>query len=143
MSPKSQMIDRSFWRFFIANVAGVVFDLGLAYLISYTTGLPLVVCASISLFGAAFVMYFVHEFWTFDSAANRVSSARLAGTVLAAVVALAVRALVLFVLSETFGQDALGRILPLALATGMSFIVSYILNRRIVGRSTGWHKSSP
>ncbi|HEV7339301.1 MAG TPA: GtrA family protein [Bosea sp. (in: a-proteobacteria)] len=126
--------DSSFLRFFLASLFGLCFDLGLAGGLHYLFGLPLIGAAVTALMVTAFLMYFVHEFWTFRSAARRLSLARMMGTVTSALLALAVRAACLYGSSELMGLGDRFAMLQFVGATGVSFLINYGMVQRIIAR---------
>lgn len=130
----SRLSDAQFVRFFVASAAGLVVDIAAAYALHSVLRLPLPEAASLSLLIAAACMYFVHEFWTFRSAARAISPVRMAATVISAVVGLFVRLIMLYVSSSLLDFGNRLALLQLGVATGMSFLVNFVLVRRIVGR---------
>lgn len=130
----SAAVDGSFLRFFLASLLGLCFDIGLAAALHHLFGLPLIGAAAIALMVTAFMMYFVHEFWTFRSAARSLSLARMMGTVTSALIALAVRAACLYASTELLGLGDRFAMLQLAGATGVSFLVNYGMVQRIIAR---------
>ncbi|SCZ26395.1 GtrA family protein [Afifella marina] len=129
----AQLLSASFLRFFAASLAGLVFDVALAATLNRLVGLALITSAAVSLVTAAALMYLVHEFWTFRSSERRFSFARMAGTVISALVALAVRSGILYATSRLAGLGDNWVLFQLLLATGTSFIVNYVIVRRVVG----------
>lgn len=120
-----------FWRFFFVSLGGLALDMLLALALSKATNLPLFGAAAVSLLVVSVVLYFAHENWTFGRTEERFSLERMLGTVAAAVVALATRTLVLLGTGTVFGS---GFALPqLAAAVGMSFLVNYLIVRRVIG----------
>ncbi|MCT8266492.1 GtrA family protein [Afifella sp. JA880] len=132
----ARLVSASFLRFFAASLAGLVFDVALAATLNRLVGLALITSASVSLVTAAALMYLVHEFWTFRSSERRFSLARMAGTVISALVALAVRSGTLYATSRFVGLGESWALFQLILATGASFSVNYVIVRRIIGGRT-------
>jgi len=122
----------SFLRFFGASLAGLAIDIALAGALHHAAGLALVPAAAISLLATACLMYFVHEFWTFRGAGGQASAARLSGTVISALAALAVRSASLYASSTLLGLGDRFALVQLAAATGFSFVLNYVLVRRII-----------
>ncbi|MCM2505988.1 GtrA family protein [Aureimonas altamirensis] len=122
----------SFFRFFVASLLGLSFDIALAAVVHHVFALPLIVSASVSLLCAAVLMYFVHEFWTFRSSAGSFSATRLSGTVMSALLALASRSISLLVTSQWLGLGDQFALVQLVSATGISFVLNYVVVRWIM-----------
>ncbi|SDG88254.1 GtrA family protein [Pelagibacterium luteolum] len=134
--PFAALFDGSFLRFFGASLFGLALDLALAAALHHLLGLSLIASAAVSLLAAAVLTYGIHEFWTFNSNAPRFSIARMAGTVASALMALAVRSSFLYATTEFVGLGERHALVQLVAATGLSFIVNYVLVRRIIGGRT-------
>lgn len=130
----AQLGKRSFLRFFAASLFGLAFDIALASILHHVFGVSLIASAAVSLPAAAVLMYFGHEFWTFRSAASALSLSRLAGTLASALAALLVRSGVLYTTTELVGFGERYATLQLIAATGVSFVLNYLLVRQIIGR---------
>jgi putative flippase GtrA len=128
-----RLASGSFLRFFAASLLGLVFDVALAWALNQFAGVPLIPAAATSLIAAAAMMYVVHEFWTFRDGARRVSAARITGTILSAVFAFGVRSACLFGTTTLLGLGERFAPLQLLLAAGLSFVVNFLIVRRIVG----------
>jgi putative flippase GtrA len=127
----------SFLRFFGASLFGLAIDIALASLLHYLFGVSLIASAAVSLLAAAVLMYIVHEFWTFRSAASALSLSRLAGTLASALIALLVRSGFLYTTTELVGLGERYATLQLVTATGVSFVLNFLLVRQIIGRRAG------
>ncbi|MFK0685829.1 GtrA family protein [Ochrobactrum sp. BD67] len=121
-----------FQRFFAASLCGVILDIALSYALVHSLGLAILIASTVSLFIAAGLMYFVHEHWTFGGD-GRFSSRRLIQTLISALAALIMRTLVLTSFSFWVGDKLI--LLQLATAVTASFLVNYLLVRRIMHRS--------
>lgn len=129
----ASILDASFLRFFGASLLGLVFDVALASVLHHVAGLPIIASAAVSLIVAGVLMYFVHEFWTFRARASVLSFARMSGTVVSALAVVAIRTACLYTTTQVIGLGesfAVGQIL---FATGLSFVLNYVLVRRIIG----------
>lgn len=124
---------RQFARFFAASFGGVVFDIALSYVLVRFAGLPILAASSISLLTAASAMYFVHEHWTFGSGGH-FSGRRLISILISALVALTTRTLVLTSLNAILSESWV--FLQLLAAVATSFLINYLIVRRIMRRHT-------
>lgn len=131
------LLDGSFLRFFGASLFGLVFDIALASGLHHFAGVPIIASAAVSLIAAAILMYFVHEFWTFRASAGVLSLSRMSGTVGSALLALAVRTACLYTTTQILGLGDRFAVAQLVAATGLSFVLNYLLVRRIIGGRSG------
>ena len=123
-----RLLGSSLVRFGFVAVAGLCVDLATAWTLrtAFDLGLPLAAflgfCA-----GAAF-NYLLHERWTFGT---RAASARRGSLYLLALLATVATRVGAVALLE---RSALPDIAVLILATGVSFVVNYLLSRHLVFR---------
>ncbi|MBB4858144.1 putative flippase GtrA [Novosphingobium chloroacetimidivorans] len=122
----ARLFASSLVRFGLVAVAGLGVDLGTAWLLRPFMPLPLAALCGFGV-GAAF-NYLLHERWTFGT---RAASARRGSLYLLALLAtLGTRVGTVALLDRTALPD-----LPvLILATGVSFVVNYLLSRFLVFR---------
>jgi putative flippase GtrA len=120
-------------RFFAASVFGLLFDIILAAVLHHVFGFSLIASAAGSLAAAAVLMYFVHEFWTFQTSSRTPSLTRMSATVFSGLAALGTRTAFLYTTSKLAGLDDDFAILQLMFASGASFVLNYFLVRRIIG----------
>jgi putative flippase GtrA len=127
------LMTRPFIRFFAASLFGLVFDISLAASLNRYAEVHLMVAAAVSLIAASALMYLVHEFWTFQSGKRRFSLARMSGTIASALIAICVRTSCIYITSTILALRENWGLIQLVFATGVSFIVNYLIVRRIVG----------
>lgn len=113
-------------RFGVVAVAGLAVDLGTAWLLRPLMALPLAAFFGFCV-GAAF-NYLLHERWTFGT---RAASARRGSLYLLALLATLGTRVASVALLERTGLPDLA---VLILATGVSFVVNYLLSRFLVFR---------
>jgi len=112
-------------RFTTVAVLGVVIDIAISYSLAQFFVFPLWAAAIIGFFIAALANYTAHELWTFRSTGLRFSLKRASQYVLASAATLAVRLAVIVLLGRWVGADY--NFLVLVVATGVSFIINFIL----------------
>ncbi|VWX53018.1 GtrA family protein [Novosphingobium sp. 9U] len=120
------LLASSLVRFGLVAVAGLCVDLGTAWLLRSLMPLPLAAFFGFCV-GAAF-NYLLHERWTFGT--RQASARRGSLYVLALLATLGTRVGSVALLERT----ALPDLAVLALATGVSFVVNYVLSRFLVFR---------
>lgn len=123
-----RLFASSLVRFGVVAVAGLCVDLGTAWALRSLTTIPLTLAAFLGFVAGAIFNYLLHERWTFGTKAA--SAKRGSLYLLALLVTLATR-LGAVALLEPSGLPDLG---VLILATGVSFIVNYVLSRFLVFR---------
>jgi putative flippase GtrA len=120
------------YRYAAVVLAGAAFDLGFAMALSTFTPLPLSVAAAISFCTATIINYLLFEFWTFSHGRTaQFSLGRLAGTGLAALLALGVRVGVIEALGFFADREFLLDLVRLTSAMGCSLIVNYVAVRSL------------
>jgi len=125
---------RYLFRFFLANVPGVGIDLVVAFLLLKIFAFKAVSAAGISVFVAAAVMYFIHEYWTFSSTRKGVSVRRLILVIVSALAALLVRYGTISALEKLASDLPYSPYLFIFVATGLSFLTNYFLIHSIFHR---------
>lgn len=120
-------------RFFAVAVAGLILDLAVAWSAAHFLGLPLWLAAAIGFLVAAGMNYVLHELWTFQGGAQRLSGARALRYALALAATLAARVLTVAGLAVIVGE---AWPLPVLIAgAGVSFVVNYLISKHFVFRS--------
>jgi putative flippase GtrA len=114
-------------RFTLVAVCGVIFDVGLALVLSEWIGTPLWLAATLGFLMAATGNYVAHELWTFRSGPRKISTWRAASYVGASLITLAVRLAVIALFGRLFGLAY--PLIVLISAAGVSFGVNFILSK--------------
>lgn len=127
-------------RFGIVAVAGLGIDLAIAWSLAAFAGLALPVAATIGFGGGAAFNYVLHERWTFGP--GQVSAKRSSLYALTVMATLAVRVGTVALLEATLLPHAQHRLAVLLLATGVSFVVNYLLSRTLVFRTATRQEAS-
>lgn len=123
-------------KFLVVSVFAFVVDLIIVALLLANTGLSSYSAMIAAYVAVAVAVYFVHEFWTFRSAGSIFSFTRLVKTVTIALFSLSVRVAFLFILKMVVQSDDWRVHLALiAIASGASLTVNFILNSRNFSRS--------
>ena len=122
------LLGSSLVRFGLVAVAGLCVDLGTAWTLRTAFRLSLPLAAFLGFCAGAAFNYLLHERWTFGT---RAASARRGSLYLLALLATVVTRVGAVALLE---RSALPDIAVLILATGVSFVVNYLLSRHLVFR---------
>jgi len=122
------LLGSSLVRFGLVAVAGLCVDLGTAWTLRTAFGLNLPLAAFLGFCAGAAFNYLLHERWTFGT---RAASARRGSLYLLALLATVATRVGAVALLE---RSALPDIAVLILATGVSFVVNYLLSRHLVFR---------
>ena len=120
-------------RFGLVAIAGLIVDIAVAWLCWAQLGLGLTLAAGIGFLAGAAVNYLLHEFWTFQRSESRISLGRIGRYGVGLAATLAVRLCAVYVLSRVFDADSFALVI-LVLATGVSFIVNYVVSKFFVFR---------
>jgi len=123
-----RLLGSSLVRFGLVAVAGLCVDLGTAWTLRTAFRLSLPLAAFLGFCAGAAFNYLLHERWTFGT---RAASARRGSLYLLALLATVVTRVGAVALLE---RSALPDIAVLILATGVSFVVNYLLSRHLVFR---------
>lgn len=120
-------------RFGFVVVGGLVLDLGMAWSLANLASLPLGGAAVAGFLSGALFNYVLHEFWTFRSAESRLSMRRVVLYLSMMVAVLGTRLGVIALLSGGL-HGPVGSLVVLVCASGVSFVVNYLLSRFVVYR---------
>lgn len=132
--PLGSAVLATFARYFGVQVAGLCLDLGLAWAaIRAGAGDPTAVAAG--LVASTLATFAAHEAWTFRLARTSGRARRLLGYAGLGIVAFGVRSLALLPLSAAMPGTGWQAPARLVAATGISFLVGYVLARALVFRS--------
>ena len=123
-----RLLGSSLVRFGFVAVAGLCVDLATAWTLRTAFGLGLPLAAFLGFCAGAAFNYLLHERWTFGT---RAASARRGSLYLLALLATVATRVGAVALLE---RSALPDIAVLILATGVSFVVNYLLSRHLVFR---------
>jgi len=123
-----RLLGSSLVRFGLVAVAGLCVDLGTAWTLRTAFRLSLPLAAFLGFCAGAAFNYLLHERWTFGT---RAASARRGSLYLLALLATVATRVGAVALLE---RSALPDIAVLILATGVSFVVNYLLSRHLVFR---------
>lgn len=116
---------------YTATVAvGLVTDLTVAWLTNRVLSWPLVFCGAIGFATGVAVNYVLFEKWVFRT--GRISLPRLGKAYAGALGALAVRLGSIAVFAEVLPVPGTSPLAILAMATGLSFLVNFVLVRRLL-----------
>lgn len=118
-------------KFAIVVGLGLGIDTGLGWLLVTVGGFGIVLAGVCGFLAGALFNYSLHELWTFAGDKTSLSVAR-AGKMLAALaIVFLVRVVSLAVLAVIFPRGSLV-IVPLFLASGLSFVVNFLITRFVV-----------
>ncbi|WP_159086869.1 GtrA family protein [Loktanella sp. Alg231-35] len=123
-------------RFGIVSIIGLCVDIALTWLVFASFGVSLLVSAAIGFAAGACLNYALHEFWTFKRTESRVSIQRLTRYAIALVATLTARLCAVFVFSRVMDEVQYA-LLILILATGISFVMTYLISKLFVFKSEG------
>ncbi|MDP2258242.1 MAG: GtrA family protein [Caulobacter sp.] len=128
-------LSGDFIRFGLVSVLGLCVDLAVAWSLASLLPVPLPIAALGGFLAGAALNYGLHEVWTFASRDRRPSVGRGGLYLLALGITLGVRVASVAAL-ETFVFPAPEQALAaLVMATGLSFVVNYLLSKYVVFRS--------
>ena len=119
-------------RFFIVALLGLGIDIGIAWALIAFLGTGDALAAITGFSVATVVNYLAHQFWTFGESGQGASLSRFAGFVGVVLVTLTVRLATLHLLAPMLPGSGINAPLRLGLAAGVSFIVSFLLNKYLV-----------
>lgn len=122
-------------RFGIVSVLGLGFDLSTAWGLAEFAGVSLVAAAFLGFMIGAGVNYLLHEIWTFRSATRRLSGRRWLLYLASLAVILLTRITIIALLERLFLTRVGYEFVTLLNATGVSFVVNYILSKNLVFRT--------
>lgn len=122
-------------RYAIVAVAGLAVDLSVALVLAHLLGWPLTGAAVVGFLVALFLNYVLMEFWAFRADTSRFSFSRLVRTLGAALAALAVRAVIVWLLDDRFGSGIVLDTAVLVVAAGASFVANFLLVRLVFTRA--------
>lgn len=126
-------------RFGVVSVAGLAVDLTAAWSLAAFAALPLPLAGFIGFCLGALVNYLLHERWTFGTRDASARNATLYGLALG--VTLATRVGMIAAFEAILPSPS--RLLVLVLATGVSFIVNYLLSRFLVFQPPAQKETRP
>lgn len=120
-------------KFGFVSVLGLIVDIAIAWGVATLIGLSLVLAAVVGFVAGAVFNYLLHEFWTFKVTASRASLLRSASYIAVATLALCTRLGAIAILEgASFFTNSLHGLLVLLIATGLSFVVNYLLSKYLV-----------
>lgn len=121
-------------RFTVVALAGLAIDVSVAWVLSTSIGINLLLAATAGfLFGAIF-NYLLHEFWTFRRSERGLSCPRILRYSAALGVCMIIRLAMVYILMKIMPVEQ-SELVILVLATIMSFLVNYLLSKRFVFNS--------
>ena len=120
--------------FFVVSLAGLVVDVGIAWLLNAALDWPLSLAAVCGFVVATCLNYLANIRWTFRSTGTRGSMRGVGLYFLAVSVSLLVRIAAIEVLQRLLPDHLQIAPLILVIAAGVSFFVSFFLSRRFVFR---------
>lgn len=128
-------LSGDFIRFGMVSVLGLCVDLAVAWSLARWLGVPLPAAAFGGFLAGAALNYGLHEAWTF-AAKDRRPSVRRGGLYLLALgVTLGVRVATVALLEALVFRTPDQALAALVAATGLSFVVNYLLSKYVVFRS--------
>lgn len=119
------------FRYFGILLVGFAVDLTIAWSTHTFLGLPLIGAAVFGFVVAMTISYFFHEFWTFERESSAVSTKRFVKFTLSSSATLAVRLLLVWLVSGLTSLPG-GALVQLGLAYGGSVLVGFLMNRKVV-----------
>lgn len=117
-------------RFFFVAFVGVAIDIPIAYAIATLFGAPLWIAATVGFSVAAFGNYILHETWTFQQEASRLSSKRALYFFITSCVTLLSRFVVMAGLSAWISPDH--TLMILVGGVTFSFFINYVISKHFV-----------
>ena len=127
-----------FLRFGAVSGLGFILDLVLAIVLYEQLGLALWLAATVSFFAVAALNYILFEFWVFRRDGGTASGARAFGVLVASAVAACARIATILALTApvtaVLGEGRMPAIVLLVAGAGVSLVVNYVINRRVVFR---------
>ncbi|WP_420587415.1 GtrA family protein [Ruegeria sp.] len=127
-----------FLRFTAISGLGLVVDIAVALFLHRVVGLPLWLSATVSFVAVGICNYLIFEFWLFRADGSAVSLRRLGGVLLSAAIAGGARITTILFIEAYAGEaptpSALRDALTLLAGAGVSLIVNFVINSRIVFR---------
>ena len=128
-------VFRETLKFGVVAVAGLVVDIGAGTALNVFFALPVVLCSLIGFFCGAAFNYVLHEIWTFKKADRAMSVSRGVLYVATLGLVLASRLVSVSLLTPFVEQTTIGVIIILIGASGVSFVVHYLLSKFVVFRA--------
>jgi putative flippase GtrA len=121
---------QEFKRFGIVAVLGLIVDVSVAWLLMSRLGAPIVMAGAVGFLAGAAFNYMLHELWTFQGGARRLSASRAMRQTIVFVIVfwLRVAAIATFarISSSQFG------IIAICGAAGVSLCANYLLSKLFV-----------
>lgn len=121
-------------RFGIVSVLGLALDLSLAWTLATIGGVPLPAAATAGFLAGAVSNYVLHARWTFGSADRKLTAALGGRYALSLAATLAARVVSVAALERLTPPGADSNLLVLMSATGVSFLVNFLLSKYLVFR---------
>jgi putative flippase GtrA len=130
-------VSLSLTRYTLTIVLGFAVDAGVTLLLSRLCGVPLPIATACGFLLALGLNYLLFELWSFSRQESALSPERFARTILAAGCALAVRVAVVWCAGALLGGSLKGSLLAVITGAGASFIVNFVLVRRVFNAAGG------
>ena len=132
---------RGFVKFGAVSGLGFLLDLVMALVLYEAFGLPLWLAATVSFFAVAALNYVLFEFWVFRRDGGKASGRRAMGVIAASAIAACARIGTILALTTPvlalLGEGRLQATVLLVAGAGVSLVVNFIINRRVVFRDSG------
>lgn len=123
-----------FLKFLVVSVLGLGLDLSVAWALATFAGVPLPAAAFCGFAAGAVLNYGLHEVWTFASKDRKPSAKRGGLYLLTLGAVVGVRVATVAALEATLFPAKDQALIVLVLATGVSFVVNYLLSKYVVFR---------
>ncbi|MDB5453073.1 MAG: hypothetical protein JWO33_1651 [Caulobacteraceae bacterium] len=122
-------------RFAVVTVVGFGVDFGLTLGLRQGLQIPLELAAAAGFVTALCLNYLLFEFWAFGAERAQLSGARIAGTGVAAALALGVRLAVIWLTQQAIGDSGLLRtVVAILIGALASLAVNYLMVSRVFSR---------
>ena len=128
-------LSGDFIRFGVVSLLGLGLDLAVAWTLARGLGVPLPAAALGGFLAGAALNYGLHEVWTFASKDRRPSVRRGGLYLLTLGITLGVRVATVAALEAFVFPSPEQALATLVAATGLSFVVNYLLSKYVVFRS--------
>ena len=128
----ARLLQSSLVRFGAVAVAGLTLDLATAWCLATFAGVPLPFAAAGGICAGAVLNYWLHERWTFGR--GEVSAKRGSLYTLVLLTTLVSRVGSVALLQATLLPGPRHRLPVLVIATGISFVINYLMSRYVVFR---------
>ena len=132
MMPVARLLELV--RFGMVTVLGLIVDLSIAWTLAVVFHVPLPAAAAVGFGCGALLNYLLHGMWTFGVAQGTFSARRVASYVIVLAVILTVRIASVAVLTWIIEDPKGYELAVLVGATGVSFVVNYLLSKYVVFR---------